>query len=268
MNDGAALVPFDIPGVPPEVRDNVFAPLDQTLNRHIDALSERPRSETGDVSLGFFKDLRETLDGERFRSIQTAHLAALPPEGRPDHLKYIDPVTWTADKLATSFQLGLHAAKPMRIIDIGAGPAHFNLVARYFGHAVTSTELEKFISGASPRADFYRDMCSLHGAEPLSLKIEPMTPIRNVGSGYDLMTIFMGIFNNDGNQGPWTEGMWRFFLKDLRANILSPDGGLHMRLSRQYTPDDIWSFLKSRATSFNDRNLDIYFDDLIWVDAL
>ena len=64
MNDGAALVPFDIPGVPPEVRDNVFAPLDQTLNRHIDALSERPRSETGDVSLGFFKDLRETLDGE------------------------------------------------------------------------------------------------------------------------------------------------------------------------------------------------------------
>lgn len=257
--------PYPIPNVPEVCLPGMFGPLHETLDRRLAFLDERPESHAREAEIALFRELRETLDASVFHAIQTEFLSMPPAEPRVGHLKYIEPVIWTADKLATSLQLGLDERAPLRILDIGTGPGHWQLAARHFGHSVTATELPDLIDGDSHRGRFYRAMCKLHGVEPLPLKVQPKTRISGVGNGYDLVTVFMAIFNGDDEGNGWDEATWRFFLSDLAENIVAPAGGLHMRLSRQLTPDSIWQFLKSHATQANDRNMDIRFDDLGWI---
>lgn len=256
--------PYPIANVPESCLPGMFAPLHETLDSRLEYLDERPESHARDMEVGLFRELRETLDESAFRAIQTEFLSEPPTEPRVGHLKYIEPVIWTADKLATCLQLGLDEQQPLKILDICTGPAHWQLAARHFGHSVVATELPELIGGDSHRGRFYDAMCDLHRVSPLPLRIEPMVPVRDVGNDYDLVTLFMAIFNGDEEGNGWTEVMWRFFLKDIAENILAPGGGLHMRLSRQLTGPDIWAFLKSHATEANDRNMDIRFKDMSW----
>ncbi len=89
----------------------------------------------------------KTLDRSAFRAIQTEFLSEPPTEPRVGHLKYIEPVIWTADKLATCLQLGLDEQQPLKMLDICTGPAHWQLAARHFGHSVVATELPELIAG-------------------------------------------------------------------------------------------------------------------------
>lgn len=260
-----ALTPFAIPNVPEHCLPGMFAPLHETLDAHLEFLEGRPDGPQKELETTLFQSLRANLDPEKFAAIQARFLSAPPEEERVGHLKYLEPVIWTSDKLTTLIRHGFHERPPLRFLDIGAGPAQLHLAARHLGHAVAGTELPELIDGDSHRARFYQAMCDLHDAPVAPLTLKPFTPIEGVGSGYDVVTILMAIFCKDSEGKPWTLEMWRYLLADLRGNVLAPDGSLLMRLARQIVPDDVWFWLERNASSANRNIMEIRFDNLNWL---
>lgn len=261
-----ALTPFHIPNVPDNCLPGMFAPLHETLDRHLQFLAGRGDSVRTRLETGLFESLRRDLDAERFAAIQAEFLSREPEEDRVGHLKYLEPVFWTSDKLDTLIRHEFHRMPPRRILDIGAGPSQLLLAARHLGHAVTGTELPELIDGDSHRARFYRALCGLHDAPVLPLRLEPYKPVIGVGDSYDFITILMAIFSTDSDGVPWTLDMWRFLLTDLRDNILTSDGGLLMRLARQMVPDAVWNWMEGHTDEANHAIMEIRFNDLNWLD--
>lgn len=194
----------------------------------------------------FFEFLFAEVDPRAFSRIQDEQLA------NPGAMtKYLDPIFWFESKFRVAVRLGLDKLPPSTILDIGTGPGHFPVVARYFGHEVTGTDLPPRSGGVDETGHFYDQLCALYRVRRIPHVIRPFTPVGDVGGRYDAVTALLAAFNVHGKKLPWTIDHWKYFLRDVRDNVLNPGGQIFIVLDDKKLTRETWQFLVD-ASDFHD----------------
>lgn len=211
------------------------------LQARIDKLRATRSSEHHETAR-FFEYLLSQVDAGKYGLVQKHHLAN--PDGMT---KYLDPVIWFESKLRVARKLGLDQRPPLRILDLGTGPGHFPVVARFYGHDVVGTDLPRVSGGVDGTGHFYDSLCSIYGVRRISHIIRPNELLQGLDGRYDLVTGFLAAFNVDRHRQPWDVITWRFFLADLKCNILTPGGMLFLMLDDKKLTVEVWNYLLSIA---------------------
>lgn len=251
----------NIQGIKPEHLQRLSAGFRETVTGRIDEL----RSDEDPNSLQarqFFEYLLGEVDAERFDRMRDQYLSDLSAAGNVNMLKYLDPVTWFESKLSIARFLKLHRRKsPIRILDLGTGPGHFAVVARFFGHQVVGTDLPHRSRGVDASGHLYDVLCDLYGVERIGHRIREHEPLGDLRGPYDLVTALLAAFNVDDRKRPWDVGRWRFFLEDVAANVLKPQGALFMRLTHDKLSEESWGYLASIAQWQEDQSRQVFISD-------
>jgi SAM-dependent methyltransferase len=159
---------------------------------------------------------RETLENRRRSAVSAA--------------KYADYGFWLRRNIVRAVALGLHRLPPLKILDLGCGPAYFLAVCRSFGHHITGMDLP--LEELPPLdSRVYTGMASaLHSTEAiLRFAIRPFTPLAVDGT-FDLITAYQVCFNKLGPRKMWSAREWAFFLNDA-VRHLRPGGRLILDLN-------------------------------------
>jgi hypothetical protein len=237
------------PGIFGDFKENVTALRDRR------AASADPGNKE---AARFFDYLLSEVEPEGFRKVQETYLDPQVVDRNADIVKYIDPIVWFESKLRLARKIGLHKRPPLRILDLGCGPGHFGVVARFHGHDVTGTELPSRSSGL---AHIYDALCAIYKVRRLSHQIFPDTPLGDVGGRYDLVTALLAAFNVDQNKRPWTANHWRYFLTDVAANVLNPGGEIFLVLAEGKLTEESWSYLAGLSEWSGERGRQLLIRD-------
>jgi hypothetical protein len=254
------LVRANIPGIKPEHLDRMFDGFRATVEARIGEL-RAANDANGERGAAFFEYLLNEVDAEQFGRIQQLFLADAGRAENSNMLKYIDPVTWFESKLSIARWLALDRQAPLRILDLGTGPGHFPVVARFYGHTVVGTDLPSRSSGVGKTGHLYDALCDLYCVTRISHTIRPFEPLGDLDGRYDMVTAFLAAFNVDQDKRPWSEAHWRFFLTDLAENVLTNRGVLFMRLTHDKLTDEAWAYLASLAEWKEDQSRQVYITD-------
>jgi hypothetical protein len=212
----------------------------------------------------FFRYLKLRVDPAKYGAMQDFQLTDEKVRRNLDFTKYIDPTMWFESKLAMAHLIGLDTRAPISILDIGTGPAHFPVVVEFYGHSVIGTELPVLATGQLERGHLYDALGDIYQIRRIPLKIEPFTPLPDFGQRFDMVTTFLAAFNVDMREGPWkpwTIEAWRFFMRDLAANVLSEGGEFFANLAKEKTPDDVFAYLMAHAARFDAEKRLLHFTD-------
>ncbi|MGI8839810.1 MAG: hypothetical protein ACR2F8_03350 [Caulobacteraceae bacterium] len=246
----ARLTPFPVPGLRDEWLPAVFGRFDEVARAAAEPFRDEPHWAR-QAKAGFFLALVERFDTGLYHEIQAAHLAAEAIGKDGNRLKYLDTPTWAGGKFDHALRLGLHRSAPLRILDLGAGPGHFQMVAEYFGHETLGLDIP-FGPGATPpaapgpRRHVYDDLCDFFGVRKTDHRIGARIALPALSGRFDLITSFMTCFSTHAKGGgPWTVGDWTFLLADLRDNVLAEGGQIYLNLTPGVYDDRSWAFLKS-----------------------
>lgn len=246
---GYVVEPFPLPAVNPRHCENIFGDLHSTIDRHIAALgtgSNPHRKSFRD----FLLYLREVVPAPGFAALQRKWLkpGSLDP-GEQAVLKFFDIIYWCQGKFGIAQRLGLDRSPPARIVDIGAGPAHFSCVAGYFGHHVLGTDLEP--GPGRPRAlEMYADFRDLLSAAWIPHATTVGEPLPTLPHGIDICTAFLTKFHAHPDGTPWTVEDWREFLRRLAPSFSGDTRRLSLKLNRELITPAVWEFL-SRIADFS-----------------
>jgi len=251
----------DIAGIKPEHLDRMFGDFRATIEARIAELRAQDDAN-GARGAAFFEFLLKEVDAAQFGRIQQLFLGDASRAENSNMLKYIDPVTWFESKLSIARWLKLDRQPPLRILDLGTGPGHFPVVARFYGHRVVGTDLPSRSSGVDKTGHLYDTLCELYRVKRISHVIRPFAPLGDVGGRYDMVTAFLAAFNVDEDKRPWSEEHWRFFLTDLAANVLTPRGVVFMRLTHDKLTDSAWAYLSALAEWKEDQSRQVFITDL------
>src|SRR5579864_3535760 len=249
-----------IPGIKPEHLRQMSGGFRETVTGRIAEL----RSATDPNSIQakrFFEYLLGEVDADDFDEVRQRFLSNVSVASNVNMLKYLDPVTWFESKLSISRWLKLHERSPIRILDLGTGPGHFAVVARFFGHSVVGTDLPHRSRGVETTGHFYDALCELYRVERVSHTIRGLEPLGDVHGRYDLVTAFLAAFNVHEDKQPWNVATWEFFLSDLAESVLRPNGSLFMRLTHDKLNEESWSYLVSLAQWHEDQSKQVYITD-------
>lgn len=199
----------------------------------------------------FFEWLLTEIDAEQYGRLQETYLRA--PVVDFGYLKYLDPIIWFEHKLTLAHKLGLHEGPRRRILDIGTGPGHFLLVARFYGHDAIGTEIPDDGSGVGTETDaeIERQRQSLFNSfedvfclERIRHRVQPFQPLSMLPRGFDLVTAFSVYFD----RGPdWTKEAWAFFLDELHRHVLTETGSVFMTLIKARLRKEHWDYLGPRS---------------------
>jgi hypothetical protein len=204
-------------------------------------------------TIQFFEYLLSEVDAEEYRGVQARYVQK--PNGMT---KYLDPITWFESKLRVARRLALHSEAPLRILDIGAGPGHFPVVGRFYGHDVIGTDLPEILECRDRRGQFYAALCNVYRVKRVSHMIRPCEPLGDLGGRYDMVTAFLAAFNITEDKKPWSVHHWQFFLDSLRRDVLSEKGVLFMMLADEKLTEETWAYLKSLADWSVDRSKQVF----------
>lgn len=243
--------PVSLPLVHERYYPGVFGDFETVVSRHIEALEAAEPSWLNDEKARFFQYLLATTDADAHRAIQDRHLTNPRPTGA---LKYIDPVTWFEHKFSFVETLGLHTRQPSRILDLGTGAGHFMKIAQSYGHKVVGTDLPSQNREDDMRLIF-TDLLDLYGLTRVDHVVTPELDETGLPQQVDLVTGFSAAFNRDFRGRLWAAADWETFLASLSRRVLKPGGQLYMTLMKKKLDDDVWTYLKSRAVSFDEEKL-------------
>ena len=239
------LTPFPIPGVRDERLAAIFGRFDEVARAAAEPLQRDPhwaRQAKG----AFYLALAERFDPDLYHAIQAAHLDAGAIGRDGNRLKYLDTPTWSGGKFDHALRLGLHKAAPLRILDLGAGPGHFQLVAEYFGHRTLGLDIPLGPGPLGPRRHVYDDLCAFFGLRKIEHRISARARLPRLSGRFDLVTSFMTCFSTDAKAArPWGVADWTFLLKDLRDHVLAEGGRIYLNLTPGVYDDQGWAFLKN-----------------------
>lgn len=252
--------PRPLPKVRSQHHDGIFGDFDDVIDEAIER-NEALNSETGQEVARFFRHLKAMVDREKFSKMQKFQLSDDKLDLDADLVKYIDPITWFESKVRLARQIELDTRKPMRILDIGTGPAHFPTVAQFYGHEVLGTELPLRATGKLEGGHLYDSLGDIYNVRRIAMKVEPFTPLPPFEHRFDLVTAFLAAFNVDRERQPWSIEMWNFFLSDLKRNVLTETGELYMSLTNHKVTAEVWDYLSSLAVFTNDKNRIIFIRD-------
>ncbi len=188
--------------------------------RRFDPVDTRPMLER--LDLPAWDELRRRHDGESRNSD-----------------KFADVRYWLKVNVERAQDLGLHHAKPLRILDLGCGAGYFLYVNQCLGHEVLGLDVDD--------VPLYRETTAMLGVRRVIARIEPCTPLPDLGGRFDLITAHCICFQKvrplgDEEWVQWGAKEWQFFLDDVRARLLAPGGRLLLdfnpRKRSHFYPDD------------------------------
>jgi SAM-dependent methyltransferase len=251
------VAPRQIKQVSEKFYPGMFGRFDDVIEAHIADLLRRKGRYAERAP--FYEWLLDEVDTEAYGRAQDRFLA--PDLQGYSYLKYLAPVRWFDQKLDFAARLGLAGKPGMRILDIGTGPGHLPMVARYLGHDALGTDIS-----APPDAsdiarlneDLFAAMARLFKVKRLPHAVLPFQEVTGLPEGFDLVTAFSVNFDHHPD---WTVEAWAFFLDSLKRNrVIAPGGSLFMTVIKAWIPPDQWAFLCERARP---RAID---DTSIWID--
>lgn len=258
-------VNFRVTPVPlPRVRDHhlrgVFGNFDEVIAARIGEL-RATRNPLNAERARFFEFLLTQVDAEDYGRIQDHFLdpGAIDPDS--NIVKYIDPTIWFESKLDLARRLNLHSLPPIRILDIGTGPGHFPLVARFYGHDATGTDLPPRTTGSATDGHLYDALCHIYRIRRIPLVIRRLEELPDLNGPYDLVTAFLAAFNVDKSKLPWDIAAWRFFLRSVKERVLTESGELFMSLDDSKLTEPVWRYLSERAAFSHDVSKQIRIKD-------
>ena len=134
-----------------------------------------------------------------------------------------DATYWIDINVMRAQDLWLDRTAPVRILDLGCGPGYFLYVCRFFGHNGIG-----FDTGDDP---FFGAMVEHFDIPRVISRIEPGLPLPQFGEKFDLVTAYRVCFHRttrkpDGTWVEWSSRDWKFFIDDVRARALKPNGRL------------------------------------------
>ena len=139
-----------------------------------------------------------------------------------DPAKFADADYWLKQNVERALDLSLDRRTPLRVLDLGCGAGWFLYVCRHLGHEAVGMDLDE-----NP---FYRDAIDLLGVQRIVGRIEPFVALPSLGGKFALASAHCICFQKlPSPKGVWREwGVeeWRFFLDDMRTNVLLPGGEL------------------------------------------
>ncbi len=257
--------PKPLPKVKPEHMMGVFGDFDELIRFQI-GICEASDDAFEKEKARFFRYLHDRVDAEQFGQMQEYQLADGKVRLDSDIVKYIDPTIWFESKLRSALQLGLDKRSPTDILDIGTGPAHFPVVAEFYGHKVLGTDLPYRATGKLERGHLYDALADIYKVRRMPMKVLPFEPLPPLEGRFGMVTAFLAAFNLDAERKPWSIDAWKFLLSDLRENVLTPDGEIFMSLADDKLTPEVWEYLSSRAAFFTDRSKYIHIVDLAQFD--
>jgi SAM-dependent methyltransferase len=149
---------------------------------------------------------------------------------------------WININVERAQDLWLDRSPPLRILDLGCGPGYFLYVCRCFSHEGVGVDIDE--------QPLFRETTALLGVRRVIWRIEPQTPLPDLGGKFDLVTGHRVCFQKtvrwgtgSGEWNEWEAADWKFFLDDVRVNILKPDGRLLLDFNPRadgrsfYTPE-------------------------------
>ena len=164
----------------------------------------------------------ETIDGPNFQQIRQRYAVEDPGEDWP---KYLDLDRWIDINIRRIREIELDLSRPKRILDLGCGAGYFLHIAQLLGHKGLGLDLDYL--------PMFAEITRLLGVRRVISRIEPLTPLPDLGGRFDLITGFMICFNNHKQPDLWDVPEWEFFLDDL-AKYLAPRGRVWLELNREY----------------------------------
>ncbi len=135
--------------------------------------------------------------------------------------KWVNAKYWLTVNVERAQDLRLDQRAPVRVLDLGCGSGYFLYVCERLGHQAVGIDIDE-----NP---LFRDMIELFGVKRIVGRIDPFTPLPDLGGKYDLVTSHCICFQKTRTSGTtgleeWEPPEWRYFLDDLRANVLNPGG--------------------------------------------
>lgn len=251
------VAPVPLRYVPENYHAGVFRNFEQSVQHRIEALRSEPSWLNGE-KVRFFEYLLQQVDFEKYGELQDRYLN--PPIDR-GCLKYLDPVSWFEHKFHYAHLLKLHETPPLRILDLGAGPGHFLVIARFYGHSAIGTELPIERTELDHPSHFYSELSAIYANWLIPHRIEPNRDIVGLPGEVDLVTAFSVAFNLSRG-ALWEVPQWELFLQSLKAQILVPGGKLFMSLMNRKIEPPVWAYLTERSSHFSERERHILIDKL------
>ena len=159
---------------------------------------------------------------------------------------YEDAAYWVRVNIKHVQDLWLDRARPLHILDLGCGAGYFLYLCRLFGHEGLGLDTDDDA--------FWGGTTQLLGVRRIIARINPQTPLPDLGKKFDLVTGHRVCFHwitRDQRQ-EWTPADWEFFIHDIRTRFLKPHGRLLLEINPRpdgssfFTPD-LRAFFESQG---------------------
>lgn len=185
-------------------------------------------------------------------------------------LKYMNLDYWFERKYRIAKEMGLTTGSRLRILDLGAGPAHFPLVCTMLGHDVICTDIDVSDTGEYKGKHIYDRLVDFFGLGRHTHRIEQFEALPDFGPKFDLVTGFMVKFDTTHvdaeGEHYWDVDQWRFFLEDIAKNVLTESGRLYLKLNRgphgtnnKFGDGKLISLFEEFGAQVNEANLTVDF---------
>lgn len=175
------------------------------------------------------------VDQDRYADIHKRHI-----RDAPEIAKYLNFVWFARHKFAQLKRIGCaQGTAPKRILDLGCGPCHLGLAARYFGHETVGLD--------APLAEphLYTELCDLFHVKKYTHRMAANVPLPRLLLGsFDYVTCTMTEFDLDP---VWSVDDWNWFVHDARR-LLRADGHLYVTLTSNVNrPRAVWDYFEAKA---------------------
>jgi len=179
-------------------------------------------------------------------------------ETSPRINRFEDADYWVGINVERAQDLWLDRTRPLRILDLGCGAGYFLYVCQFFGHETLGLDTDN--------EPLYRATTQLLNVERFIARIEPNVPLPDLGKRFDLVTAHRVCFHRmrrsaHGQPREWTFDQWKFFIDDVRTNLLLPRGRLLLDFNPRpdgssfFTPELRTFFAKQGARIFRSKAL-------------
>jgi hypothetical protein len=227
--------------------------------------------------LEFFEFVKSTFPDDAYATVQRNHLMAenvdfiRTSNFLSSELKYLDFPFWAQSKFAVGRRLKLDQRVGGSILDIGSGPGHFGVVARFFGCDYEGLDIAHPPWTPYTKRHLYDDLCELFTVHRTMSPVRPFERL-SLERRYGTVTCLMGNFCSyeagAGRRTPWGWPEWVFLLNDLAVHILTPVYTMYFHVSRDYLPPDVVENIRKFAKTFDEERSVFIFDESLDLDEL
>ena len=162
---------------------------------------------------------------------------------------YEDAKYWIGVNVKRAQDLWLDRSPPLQILDLGCGAGYFLYLCRLLGHEGLGFDQDE--------EPFFRGTTEFFKVRRVIGRIEPQTPLPDLGRKFDLVTGHRVCFHRlarteNGEWLEWTPDDWEFFIKDIRTRFLKPKGRLLLEFNRRqdgssFFTDELRGFFESQG---------------------